>query len=410
MWNLGPILSSLTRHRTTAALLSITVAVTVALVSNALHLTGMRLTTLLKNPVQPETEVLTFMVRPMGQPGDLYATTTERDLLALRAIPGVKAATHVNQVPYGRSNWGMDGVRRGLNDNELGLHVSEYLGGPQFLEALGLRMAEGRDFTPDEFRELATIVREKDIRIAGALVNREVAAKLFPGESPVGKTILVNRDNRVSVLGVVDNLIPSNPKQRKPDEQFAIVLPATTDYSMGFYVLRIQPAQREAIVKQLEPVLMGVDTRRKLTNISTLAEAHSDYDSDDRQMAWLMAGVIAALLAVTGAGIVGLASFWVQQRHRMIGTRRALGATRGDIVRYFLTENFLLTTGGLALGMLGAYALSMVLMRHWALPALPWFYLPLGAVVMWLLGLAAVFAPAWRAANLPPVAALRGQA
>ena len=71
-------------------------------------------------------------------------------------------------------------------------------------------------------------------------------------------------------------------------------------------------------------------------------------------MVWLLVGVCVALLVVTSFGIVGLASFWVQQRTKMIGTRRALGATRGQILRYFQAENLLLTTAGIAIGMVGA--------------------------------------------------------
>jgi putative ABC transport system permease protein len=120
-----------------------------------------------------------------------------------------------------------------------------------------------------------------------------------------------------------------------------------------------------------------------------------------------MGGVIVALMVVTAFGIVGLASFWVQQRTRMIGTRRAMGATKGQILRYFQLENFLLSTVGIALGMAGAFGLSLVLMNSYEMPRLPLLYLPIGALALWSLGQLAVLAPARRAAALPPVAALR---
>ena len=91
----------------------------------------------------------------------------------------------------------------------------------------------------------------------------------------------------------------------------------------------------------------------------------------------------------------------------MIGTRRALGATQGQILRYFQTENFILSTVGIALGMLGAYGISLLLMREYELPRLPISYLPIGALILWTLGQIAVWAPARRAAALAPVAALR---
>jgi putative ABC transport system permease protein len=141
-----------------------------------------------------------------------------------------------------------------------------------------------------------------------------------------------------------------------------------------------------------------------------MTEMRHKFYAQDRSMVWLMGGVIFALMVVTAFGIVGLASFWVQQRTRMIGTRRALGATRGQVLRYFQTENLLLTSAGIAIGMLGAYAINQWLMTQYELPRLPWLYLPLGAAMLWALGQLAVLAPARRAAALPPAHAMRGQA
>ena len=124
-------------------------------------------------------------------------------------------------------------------------------------------------------------------------------------------------------------------------------------------------------------------------------------------MMWLLVAVCIALLVVTALGIVGLASFWVQQRTKQIGVRRALGATRGQILRYFQTENFLLATLGIVLGMMLAYGINQLLMGKYELPRLPALYLPIGAVVLWLLGQLAVFGPARRAAAVPPAVATR---
>jgi len=112
-------------------------------------------------------------------------------------------------------------------------------------------------------------------------------------------------------------------------------------------------------------------------------------------------------LLVTALGIVGLTSFWVSQRRRQIGVRRALGATRGNILRYFQTENFLIVTLGIVLGMALAFALNVVLMKFYELPRLPLAYLPAGAIALWLLGQVSVLGPAMRAAAVPPVVATR---
>jgi putative ABC transport system permease protein len=115
--------------------------------------------------------------------------------------------------------------------------------------------------------------------------------------------------------------------------------------------------------------------------------------------------VCVVMLAVTAFGIVGLTSFWVGQRRRQIGIRRAVGATRGDILSYFRTENFLLSSVGVVLGMAMAYGVNLYLMKHYELDRMPWYYLPVGAFALWLIGQLAVSGPAMRAAAVPPVVA-----
>jgi putative ABC transport system permease protein len=113
------------------------------------------------------------------------------------------------------------------------------------------------------------------------------------------------------------------------------------------------------------------------------------------------------LLSVTAAGIVGLTSFWVGQRTRQIGVRRALGAKKIDILLYFQIENLLIAGGGVICGTLFAFGLNEWLMKHYEMMHLPLFYVAMGVLAMLLLGQAAVLVPARRASNVPPVVATR---
>ena len=111
----------------------------------------------------------------------------------------------------------------------------------------------------------------------------------------------------------------------------------------------------------------------------------------------------ALIITALGSGLQLLGA----QRTRQIGIRRALGATRGDILRYFQVENFILATLGIVLGMVLAYAINLWLMHKYQVARLPGEFLPVGAVVLWLLGQVAVLGPAMRAAMIPPAIATR---
>jgi putative ABC transport system permease protein len=124
-------------------------------------------------------------------------------------------------------------------------------------------------------------------------------------------------------------------------------------------------------------------------------------------MAIMLTTVCFALLAITALGIVGLASFWVTQRRKQIGTRRALGATRGAIVRYFQLENALITAGGAVFGVALAVGLNIWLVNTFQLTRLNLLYLPAGVAIVFALGQLAVYPPARRAATVPPAEATR---
>lgn len=128
---------------------------------------------------------------------------------------------------------------------------------------------------------------------------------------------------------------------------------------------------------------------------------------DDRGLAVILGVVCAALVAVTSFGIVGLTSYWVAQRRRQIGIRRALGATRNAIIQYFQTENLMIAAAGAAVGIAMAVSLNLWMMTAFSMQRLNVGYALVGAIVVLLLGQAAVLWPALKAASIPPALATR---
>ena len=404
--DIRPILSTLLRHKTAAALIVLEIAVSCAIICNALFLIGTRLERMERVSGLAEEEIVRVHITGIGSDDNAGALTRE-DLASLRAIPGVQAASATNQIPYGNSSWNSS-VNLEPDQQNQTLNASVYLGEEDLVETFGLRIVEGRDFNPDEYIDWEAVdTPGSDTPIPAMLVTRAAAQRLFPDGGAVGQQVYTWGDNPIRIVGVVDHLIRPNEGGGAADHALSIILPIRTPYGMGPYVLRTEPGRRVDVIKAALAALDANNPSRIVLNDDTFSDMRSAYYAQDRSMAWLLVAVSIALLVVTALGIVGLASFWVAQRTKQIGVRRALGATRGQVLRYFQTENFLLATVGIALGMLMAYGINLMLMDRYELPRLPAMYLPVGAVTLWLLGQVAVFGPARKAASVPPAVATR---
>ena len=404
-----PILSTLLRHKTAAALIVLEIALSCAIICNALFLIGERVIRINEVSGIAENEIVRVQITSVGA-DDNADPQTRSDLTMLRGLPGVSSATVLNQIPFVNSSWN-SGVNIKQDQDRPTLNATVYMAEDQFVETLGVRLLSGRDFTADEFISY-TELNKPDFKgsIGSAIITRSMADKLFPGENAVGKAFYSWGDDPIRIVGVLEHLVRPSDQGGPEEHEYSMVFPVRTSYNVGGnYLIRTDSNRRDEVLKSAVAALRANGPKRIVLDeqTKTMETLRLKYYQRQRSMVWLLASVIVALLVVTALGIVGLASFWVQQRHRQIGVRRALGATRGQILRYFQIENLLLTTIGIVLGMLMAYAINQLLMTHYELPRLPAVYLPIGAVALWVLGQIAVYGPARRAAAVPPAVATR---
>ena len=406
---LRPILSTLRRHKITACLLILEIALTCAIVCNAVFLIGQRLQRMDLPSGIAEHELVQVQLAYIGQRADAKART-ETDLAALRQIPGVTQVALTGQLPFASGGSSNSGIKLDPRQQQDTLSVTTYFG-QNLLSTFGLRLIAGRDFQPDEYVDFDTAVASLNGgNLKGLpqtmIITHALAERLWPGQGALGRTIYLGPGIPFRVIGVVAHL--ARPNNLQQGIEYSTIWPLRMTMAQGAsYVLRCAPQERARVLQAAVASLKRIDPDRVVLEHRTYDEARHDFFADDRAMAGMLVGVILALLIVTALGIVGLASFWVAQRRRMIGVRRALGATRGDILRYFQTENFVLATLGIALGMVLAYGINLFLMLHYELPRLPAIYFPVGAIALWLIGQLAVLGPALRAAAVPPVVATR---
>ena len=407
---LRPILSTLRRHKITAWLLILEIALTCAIVCNAVFLIGQRLQRMDLPSGIAEHELVQIRMGQIGKSPDAKAQM-ETDLAALRQLPGVKQAAVINQLPFVSGGSSNSGLSLKPDQQQPTVNGAQYLGSENLMATLGVHLVAGRPFQPGDYVDLDSAIAAlktgdtKEIPHF-TIITRALADRMWPHQEALGKTMYVGKSIALRVVGIVASL--ARPNQLQLGAQYTSVWPIRiTPAEGGSYVLRCAPQDREAVLKAAVAKLKQLDPNRVVTVKQTYDEARRASFANDRAMAGILVGVIVALLVVTALGITGLASFWVGQRRRTIGVRRALGATRGDILRYFQTENFLLATFGIVLGMVLAYGINLYLMLHYELPRLPGIYFPIGALALWIIGQLAVLGPAMRAANVPPVVATR---
>jgi putative ABC transport system permease protein len=403
MTNLHPILAALRRHRLATALIALEIALACAVLCNACFLIAGRIRAMHVQSGVDEASLA--IIKLTGFEGSQASDLNARVLSALRSVVGVQSATVTNTAPFGEK-LSTGGVITGKEPGASRAVVDFYIGGPGTFHAMGLRLLAGRLLQPDEYRTFTSFVPDD----ASVLISHSLAQHLWPNQDPLGRELWCDRLH-FRVVGVLDHLARPNPGAFAQDRaEWTVFVGGVSGPGLtGTYLLKADPAQLPRVLRDAKEAVMRAAPDAVLDQEYSrmLKDLRDSRFQQDRAMAGMLVGIIVALLLVTALGIVGLASFWVQQRRKQIGIRRAIGATRRDILRYFQTENFLIVSGGIAIGMVLAFVLNVMLMKFYELPRLPLYYLPVGAVVLWTLGQLAVLGPALRAASVPPVVATR---
>ena len=408
-----PILSAMLRSKTGAILIAAQVALTLGILCNALYIVNDRLQLASRPSGAMEDDVFMLSLSPFRKIADLKDMQLD-DEAALRKIPGVVAVTWTNQVPLGQSSSNTAFATRRDQRPDSTVVATVYDGTGSFVKALGLKLVEGRDLNADDAIDVGPKTAAANTIPHAAIITQALAKKLYPGaSSALGKPLLyaTGADAKEStIVGIVERLQTPNAQAAEDREgkgEFSVIYPIRDLSPYTQYLVRTEPGQRARVIADAEKTLSGRMDGRVLLPTNTMNQLRERRYRADHALAGMLISVVVLLLLVTASGIVGMASLLVNQRRKQIGVRRALGARRFDILRYFLTENLIVTTGGIVGGIALALGLNQLLVSTLELQRLPLGYLGVGMFALWILGLLAVLGPAWRAARVPPAVATR---
>jgi putative ABC transport system permease protein len=404
-----PILSALMRNKTGPILVALQVALSLAILANAMHIVNERRAAMAR-PSGLSDEHATFYIIARNLSNDTpeqQLATMKREADVLRAVPGVASVANVSQMPLSRSgsNNSVAVDRRQVRESAI---ASIYISGDSVINTFGLKIVEGRDFLPQELvdvNENASRDYPKQV-----IITKALAEKLWPGASAVGKTMYFGTGEEAQgtlVVGVVERLQIAHVNLEERSEYSALI-PARLYGNPGvLYAIRTEPGQRDRVMKEAESALRKSSATPMILRLKTFDQDRKELYRADAALSWMLVTVSVLLLLITCSGIVGMASLWVTQRRKQIGVRRALGARKLDILRYFVAENFMITSAGVFGGVTLGLALNHLLVSKLEMARLPVGYLIGGAIVFWALGILAAYGPAWRAASISPATATR---
>lgn len=409
--HIGPILRAILRNKVRFGLLAFEVALTLAIVSNSVTLILDARGQLTRESGFADDHLITIAVSPFNT---AYKEDTFRDqvidadLAALRALPGVAAATSTRFLPW---QGGGSSTQYQRTPDAAQLRTQVYSVDEAVLDTLGLPLVEGRTFTRETVQATTAIGRQprpenlEALPTTDVVVSRAYAELMFPEGEPLGKTFADSNGAPLRVIGVVGQFY--NPYAWDIGEYVVFRPFRQGGYESGFsYLVRAEPGQRDRVAARIEQTILGVDAGRTL-RLRTIGDVKAVYHGGQTLMVRLLSLVIVAIVFITSLGIVGLTSFSVAERTRQIGTRRALGAAKRDILLQFLTENWITTSTGIALGVVLAVGLNAALLAQVDGPRLTPTLVLAGAVLMWLAGLLATLWPAYRGARIAPAEATR---
>jgi putative ABC transport system permease protein len=336
-------------------------------------------------------------------PEDAKLVTFFREAVAnLRTLPGVSSASAVSALPFAdlgaATSFAIEGRPAPAAGDEPVTDVRVV--DEEYFRTMSIPVLAGRTFTVQEALE--------DRKVA--VVNEAMARTYFPGENPVGKRILVNMKSEpqpTEIIGVVgDARYDKLEGELRPMVYWTH--PQLT-YSSMTLILRtsIDP---EGLTAGARRKILAIDKDQPVSDVRTMESWLAESVARNRFGTLLLGAFAGLALLLAAIGIYGVMSHSVVQRQSEIGVRMALGAEARDVLRLVIGQGLLLVLGGVALGLLGALALTRLLssLLYGVSATDP---LTFAAIALLITGISSIacYIPARRAARVDPLTALRAE-
>ncbi|AMJ86773.1 ABC transporter permease [Alteromonas stellipolaris] len=400
MLDIKPIFNAIRRSKIGAVLLLLQIALTMAIVSNAAFMINDHVSYLREDTGFPEKEIFSLSVMTFGKDRSL-SQQAELDETMIRSLPGVIDASLIQAIPLSGGGSSSSVRLKPSPEKSKSISVPYYYMDEHGLNTFGIKLLEGRNFRPEE------VIVGNDFSGNGPntiIVSQALADALFSDGGALGETVYL-KNRPLEIIGIVGTMKSPWPNGMR-DKNTAIV-PFMDVQNYQHILVRTDKTERANIMANIEQNMLDVYDKRVIINVDGLDKTKENYDATDVLMMRMLIVLVVILLLVTALGIFGLTQFNISKRTKQIGTRRALGARKSAIVRYFLVENTMVCIAGLLIGGIAAVVLGDVMMKSYSISSLEPEFILGTAVFIFVMSIVAVIFPAMRAANISPSIATR---
>jgi putative ABC transport system permease protein len=402
MLETGLILRALARNKVGALLIALQIALTMTIMVNAIFMIQDRQQQMQRDSGLDEANTFYLTNTVFAQDYNIQAHL-QTDLHTIRNTPGVIDAVQINAIPLSSSGWSM-ALQHESGEDKDAIGSAIYMVDEHAINSMGLELIAGSNFSQ------ADIELRKDGQStwpAKTIITKAFAENLYPDDwqSAIGKTVYISQTQPMQIIGVIKAL--QAPWNGWDGVERSILVPFQRESKGSYYFIRTEAGRRDELMPIIEKVLAESDKQRIIRRVTTVEDTRLRSYRQHNATNKILSTVIITLTLITGFGIVGLAIFSINRRTKQIGTRRALGATKGQIMRYFMMENFIISAFGNMIGCLGAVALNMWLVHTFSLSPISFELIAFGVVTLFIVGQLAVLYPARKAAMIAPATATR---
>lgn len=402
MLETGLIIRALARNKIGALLIALQIALTMTIMVNAIFMIQDRQQQMQRESGLDEENTFYLTNTIFAQDYNIQAHL-QTDLHTIRNTPGVIDAIQINAIPLSSSGWSM-ALQHEAGEDKDAIGTAIYMVDDHAITSMGLTLVAGSNFSQED------IELRKDGQStwpAKTIITQAFANELFPNDwqSAIGKTVYISQTQPIQIIGIVKAL--QAPWNGWNGVERSMLVPFHRESKGSYYFIRTEEGRRDELMPIIEKALAESDKERIIRRVTTVEDTRKRSYRQHNATNKILTTVVITLTLITGFGIVGLAIFSINRRTKQIGTRRALGATKFQIMRYFMVENLIISAIGNIIGCIGAIALNMWLVETFDLTPISFELIIFGIIALFIVGQLAVLYPARKAAMIAPATATR---